>query len=115
MYDLRSDDDDVDGLTEELLEGLLVLFCAFDILSSADIRGVVVLIPLLEGRVSLEGRAALAGLSFVLEALAGLEAEVGANPALAGLLVVPVTCNPPCPLGLGFVGAGASPPPGCGL
>ena len=120
MYDLRSEEDDDDGLVAELLEGLLVLFCAFDTLSSADIRCVVVLIPLLEGRVLLEGRAVLEGrslfegLSLPLEALDGLVADAGVNPADAGLLVVPATFNPPPP-GFGLVGAGASPPPGCGL
>ena len=52
-YVLRSDDEEAEvaGLVELLLEdGLLYLFCAFDTLSLAFTRGVVVLIPLLEGR-----------------------------------------------------------------
>ena len=110
-YDLRSEEDDDDGLAVELLDGLLVLFCAFDTLSSADIRGVVVLMPLLEGRVVVEGRALLEGRSLV----EGLDADAGLNPS-EGLLVFPPTCNPPCPLGLvDGLGAGARPPPGCGL
>ena len=75
----------------------------------------------LEGRLALEGRDTLEGLSLfegreLLEGRAvldGLEADVGLNPSDEGLLVVPATCNPsPCPLGIGFVGAGAKPPPG---
>ena len=63
----------------------------------------------------LEGRVVFEGLSLILEALEGLDVDAGLNPADAGLLVLPETCNPPCPLGLGFVGLGARPPPGCGL
>ena len=111
MYVLRSEDDE-DGLAVELLDGLLVLFCALDTLSSADIRGVVVLMPLLEGRVVLDGRALLEGRSVV----AGLDADAGLKPSDEGLLVLPPTCNPPSPLGLPEgLGAGARPPPGCGL
>ena len=97
MYDLRS----VDGL------------------SPADIRCVVVLIPLLEGRAELEGRVEVEGraeLEGRVEVegraeLEGLDGDVGLTPADTGFSVLPATCNPPCPLGLGFV-AGASPPPG---
>ena len=76
VYDLRSDDD----------EGL----------SPADMRCVVVLIPLLEGRLEVEGRAELEGLS-PLETLEGLddEEDAGLTPADDGLLTLPATCNPP--------------------
>lgn len=76
VYDLRSDDED--GL------------------SPADIRCVVVLIPLLEGRLEVEGRAELEGLS-PLETLEGLddEEDAGLTPADDGLLTLPATCNPP--------------------
>jgi hypothetical protein len=87
-YDLRSEDDD--GLTEELL---------------------------LDGRELLEGRTVLDGLELLdgLALLDGLEDGADADiPADAGLFVVPATCNPPWPLGLGLV-IGARPPPGCGL
>ena len=90
-YDLRSEDEDEDGLAVELLEGLLVLFCALETLSSADIRCVVVLMPLLEGRVVVEGRVVLEGRS-VEE---GLDADAGLTLSDAGLLVFPPTCNPP--------------------
>ena len=106
MYDLRSEEDDDDGLVAELLEGLLVLFCAFETLSSADIRCVVVLMPLLEGRALLEGR------SFE----EGLDADAGLMLSEEGLLAFPPTCNPPWSLGFPEgLGAGARPPPGCGL
>jgi hypothetical protein len=90
-YDLRSEEDE--GLIDEeepALEGLLYLFCAFETLSLADTLGVVVLIPLPEGR------AAPDGLAFVVTA-----AEVGLT------LLLPATCNPPLP-GLGLM----PPPPG---
>ena len=111
-YDLRSEDEDEEGLAVELLEGLLVLFCAFETLSSADIRCVVVLMPLLEGRVVLEGRALLEGRSFE----EGLDADAGLMLSEEGLLAFPPTCNPPWSLGFPEgLGAGARPPPGCGL
>ena len=88
MYDLRSEDADDDGLADDVLEGR----------------------DALDGRTEVEGRVLLAGRAL----LAGLDVEAGANPADAGLCVLPATCNPPCPLGRGF-GAGARPPPGCGL
>ena len=91
VYDLRSEDADDDGLVDDVLEG----------------RDAEDGLTALEGRVLLlAGRALLDGLSLTLEA--------GANPADAGLWVLPATCKPPCPLGRGF-GAGARPPPGCGL
>ena len=75
-YDLRSEDDCL--ADELLLEGLVAL----------------------EGRELLEGRTVvevreLDGLSLLLEALEGLDEEAGANPADAGLLLLPATCNPP--------------------
>lgn len=91
VYDLRSEDADDDGLVDDVLAG----------------RDAEDGLTALEGRVLLlAGRALLDGLSLTLEA--------GANPADAGLWVLPATCKPPCPLGRGF-GAGARPPPGCGL
>ena len=82
-----------------LLAGEYALRSALETLSSADIRGVVVLMPLLEGRSVVEG----------------LDADAGLNPSDAGLLVLSPTCNPPSPLGLPEgLGAGAM-PPGCGL
>lgn len=110
---MRSEDED--GLTELFLlpelDGLLYLFWALETLSSADTRGVVVPNPLLEGRVLLEGRALLDGLSArsvlsTLDALDGLDVEDGFNPADEGLPLLPATCIPLCPLGLGPVGAG---------
>ena len=94
-----------------LLAGEYALRSALETLSSADIRGVVVLMPLLEGRVVVEGRALLEGRSVV----EGLDADAGLNHSDAGLLVLSPTCNPPSPLGLPEgLGAGAM-PPGCGL
>ena len=91
VYDLRSVDADDDGLTLELL---------------LDGRAV------LDGRELLDGRAELDGLAL----LEGLEEGDGDIPADTGLLVVPATCNPPCPFGRPEgLGAGASPPLGCGL
>ena len=80
-YDLRSDEDDEDFIVElfdgrELLDGLMA--------------------ELLEGRDALDGRVMLEGLSLSLETLEGLDVEDGANPSETGLLVVPVTCKPPC-------------------
>lgn len=97
VYDLRSVDADDDGLTLELLlDGRELL----------DGRAV------LDGRELLDGRAELDGLAL----LEGLEEGDGDIPADTGLLVVPATCNPPCPFGRPEgLGAGASPPLGCGL
>ena len=75
-YDLRSEDDCL--ADELLLEGLVAL----------EGR------ELLEGRIVVEVRE-LDGLSLLLEALEGLDEEAGANPADAGLLLLPATCNPP--------------------
>ena len=78
----------------------------------------------LDGRLVLVGRAALDGLSLLVgrelpegrAVLDGLEADDGLNPSDEGLLPLPATCNPPFGAsGLGFVGAGFNPPPGCGL
>ena len=97
VYDLRSVDADDDGLTLELLLD-----------GRAELDG----LALLDGRELLDGRAELDGLAL----LEGLEEGDGDIPADTGLLVVPATCNPPCPFGRPEgLGAGASPPLGCGL
>ena len=94
-----------------------------------DLRSVVFVLLLdgravLDGRLVLVGRAALDGLSLLVgrelpegrAVLDGLEADDGLNPSDEGLLPLPATCNPPLGAsGLGFVGAGFKPPPGCGL
>lgn len=78
---MRSDDDD--GLTDEEL--LLGLFCALDTLSLALTRGVVVLMPLLDGLVELDGLALLEGLA----ELEGLSCVlVGTIPAEEGRLLL---------------------------
>ena len=75
-------------------------------------RCVVVLIPLLEGRALLEGRSLFEGRAL----LEGLDAEAGLISSDEGLFAALVTCNPPWSLGLlEGLGAGARPPPGCGL
>ena len=94
-----------------------------------DLRSVVFVLLLdgrdvLDGRLVFVGRDILEGLSLLegrelpegRAVLDGLEADAGLNPSDEGLLLLPATCNPPLgPLGLGFVGAGFNPPPGCGL
>ena len=87
------------GLTYSELERtcLLLLAGAYDLRSEDDCLADELL---LEGLVALEGRTVvevreLDGLSLLLEALEGLDEEAGANPADAGLLLLPATCNPP--------------------
>lgn len=78
---MRSEDDD--GLIDEevpALVGLLYLLCAFETLSLAETLGVVVPMPLPEGRAAPEG------LAFVV-----IAAELGL------MLLFPATCNPPLP------------------
>ena len=62
------------------LVGLLYLLCAFETLSLAETLGVVVPMPLPEGRAAPEG------LAFVV-----IAAELGL------MLLFPATCNPPLP------------------
>ena len=103
VYDLRSVDADDDGLTLELLlDGRAVLDGRELLDGRAELDG----LELLDGRAELDG----------LALLEGLEEGDGDIPADTGLLVVPATCNPPCPFGRPEgLGAGASPPLGCGL